>query len=1397
MFDSKKIFYIVFAFVIIVEIAVLGIVLGSYFSNSNKVLENTQNQRKIIAIIYRNTNIEYLSKKFRLIIEDAFLVMKTYENVVEWGLTFNENTSNSSNISTSTNTYLYSYEIQSEEVLPGAALTLEEHNIGWYVGDSPDTRLKGMYIYKKNSTLNNTSLKYLKNSLITQQIITKQFKKYFDWKNKIYVNVEFIYFTFSKNGFFYKYPLVYSKSAFDTETNNNECLNVPNKEDTGYEPRCRPFFTSAKSNTNSLITITAPYKFQSGTYGNDICIKSHSNTTSTTPETTPETFEYLLCYAFNFYDYYIFKSQISNILLSTSTQIYLLYIDKTTSPFDLKVVFNSEYYPTDLSCNVEPDSVKYPNYNCEPINYFDVLNKEKLDELYTSLSKTLSGDELNQAYVEEYLKVQKEFNETIYDNIINIATKNPRELISIDLENVNDARYDDNFLFRTNNNLELDETTSPSTLKYVKSEYEETFYMFPLIGGFDYNYTTDKGYELYEVTKEGSYNYYIITVESGEVINNSTHNFKIVVVIEIVLFFIYLFFLDTLIWFIFGVFYYYFYHGILLPLKQMVKLYINIGRITAISQSKVDTDKKYSKAFASFQVLKAFTHPSKKKKVTSETCFSKISNFKEWISDVINNIFKMSEYPDISDALTSLQAINLILQFNSTELTGVHITRTEPYSKMNTFTDALEYLMERFYKSESSVDTLQFPILKLIIEKMFISVLKDTKNTIEDIEEFYRKITTAVRRKRNEMKVYSREFTNMNEKQKNDTSMEIINKLENNLVYYFYTYKALQIENEKSELESNEENIILNHFDPDEEEKICLKTIKQKEDMYLRNPNKKFKRKNTMNIKNNDNKDNEIKLNYDYVDENEEAEILKLTTTLEDYLTKNTITSILNNSTFNKVDLFSNYYGTMNEKKIYRNKRIAKMIKILKNISVKCILSSLYIRTSENQRGLVIYEEIFSEMKQFEKYVLKESNLYHSSARKKSEISNYQGDKEELMKLSKWKFTSFALLTCEVLFFERILFLLTLIQKKYGQNKNELFIFLNILDLGPIYTVKIKKSIINKLTIFVKNNQRLILYTNGLGGTDISLSAISNLLNTNNDYIDIQRALYKLITLRNITIKTTKKKILFVFDLDNKFLKDKIFKEILLHHFTKNNKISEFQFYYSYFTKKLHILTNKNFDNIEINDTKFVKKYLKNIPLGEIESSFCGDTQGEKREKTISDFFFDLLSKEYILKYKKRTSVLFKPREVHRADKALYHAAVFGINEDEKKMSVLEIPKQSQVVNHYNKYLIMFVNVNSIFTDNKKNWEEIAKIVYEQKFTLIIIVSTNDDINNEDFNRKINNYKKLVNSYIIDGHLFIMKNFEMLKIILNSVFPIRFSEFNTDIIYHFLESIKLIYNSGD
>lgn len=1385
MFDSKKIFYIVFSFVIVVEIVVLGIVLGSYFSNSNKVIENTQNQRKIISIIYRDTNIEYLKKKFSLIIEDAFLIMKTYDNVVKWGI--NNLVNKSEKINKEQNFTVYNYTYEDEKIIPGYLMNESDYKKSWYIEKDPQKRLEGFYIYNRNETFNDTTQFQLNNTLVTQKIITNLFKKYFQWKDKIYVNVEFIYLSFSSTGFFYKYPLVYSNSAY-AEYESAACLDGKKNitKIKGYDPRCRPFFIKA-NNSSLRITITEPYKFQSGIYGNDICIKSKKENINDYYD-----FEYLLCYAFSFYDYYIFKSQISQILNKTETQIYLVYVEKEKDKIiKIKVVFNSEYYPNELTC-VEAASEKY---SCEPIDFFNVLYKKILDELAASLNQSQNDQEKVEQYLKNYEILQTYYNESVYEQIKKIIGVDPQELLQINLDNVNEAKYDSNFFFSIPE-IEIGNINTNNNITITNTAYTKTFYLFPLIGGFNYS-VIDEGYKLIENNDTQNFNYYIITVEGGRVINNSTTNFKVVVVIEICLFFIYLFFLDTLIWVVFCIFYYYFYHGILLPLKKMVKLYLNIGKITAISESKTSSEIKINKAFNSFQILKSFTIPTqtnqKKKETKVKSCLSRISNFKGWLSDIIDDIFRMSDYKDISDALTSLQAINLILQFNDTELTGVHIQRTESFSKMANFTDAIEYLMERFYSGEKNVEDLQFPMIKLIIEKMFIAVLKDKNNSINSIEGFYNKITTAVRRTKAEMKVSMRDKKNFENKEEIDNSMEILKKLENNLLYYFYTFKALKIEGDRNQNEEQEENFILSKYNPDEEENRCLNILKKNEESYLRNPNKKWNKKINENDFGTNSKTLQIAqgnifLN-DYLEEGEEIKILRLTETLEQYLTANSVTTILSRSDCDQSDFESNFVNTLDEKKIMRNRRIAKMIKLLKNISVKCILSRLYILTSENQRGLAIYEEIFSTLKQFEKFVLVESNVYKNTPRNGGSI--FGKDKEALISLSKWKFTSFALLTCEVLFFEKILYLLTLIQKKYGQIKNELFIFLNILDLGPIYTVPIKKSIINKLTLFVKSDQKKKLYSCGLENNDFSLATTTNLLQTNNDYIDIQRALYKLITLRNVTIKTTKKKILFVFDLDNKFLKDKIFKEILLHHFQKNNKLNEYSFHYTYFTKKLHILTNTNFKDIEINDTKFVKNYLKNIPLGEMEQVFCGEDESEKRTKILADFFFNVMSKEFIQKNRKRASIIRKPKEVYRADKALYHAAVFGIENEIKNLNNLTTSPST-----YNKYLIMFVNINSIFTDNKKNWEEIAKIVYEEKFTLIIIISTNNDEISEDINKKISNYKKCINNYVIDGHLFLMKNFEMLKIILNSIFPIRFSEFNTNIIYHFLESIKLIYNSS-
>ena len=830
MFDSKKIFYIVFSFVIVVEIAVLGIILGSYFSNSNKVIANTKNQRKIISIIYRDTNIEYLKKKFTMIIEDAFLIMKTYDNVVQWEL--NKLQFDRVELSETENkTIVYNYSYSDEKIVPGYIMNIKDHEKSWYIGKDPKERLTGFYIYNKNKTIEGDTETQLINSLFTQRVITNLFTKYFQWKDKIYVNTEFVYLSFTKTGFFYKYPLVYSNSAYGNFSATS-CFDDERKIE-GYDPRCRPFFTKAE-NSNLRITITAPYKFQSGIYGNDICIKS--KTIQNYYKTYD--FEYLLCYAFNFYDYYIFKSQISQILSKTDTQIYLVYVERGEgTDIKIKVVFNSEYYPNELTCVESSDK----NYSCEPIDFFNVLFKRTLNDLSTSIAQNPNDQEKLEQYVNNYKILQKYYNETIYDQIKKIINIDPNQLLQIKLDNVNDAKYDSNFLF-TFPEIEIGNINTNSNITITNTTYSKTFYLFPLIGGFDY--IEDKGaYKLIENNDKDNFNYYIITVEGGKIINSSTTNFKVVVVIEICLFFIYLFFLDTLIWFVFCIFYYYFYHGILLPLKKMVKLYLNIGRITAISESKTSSEIKISKAFNSFQILKSFTTPiqpkQKKKETKVKTCLSRISNFKEWLSDIINDIFRMSDYQDISDALTSLQAINLILQFNDTELTGVHIQRTESFSKMANFTDAIEYLMERFYSGEKNVENLQFPMLKLIIEKMFIAVLKDKNNSISSIEGFYKKITGAVRRTKAEMKVNMRDKKNFGEKEEINNSMEIMEKLENNLVYYFYTFKALKIENDKNQNEEQEENFILSKYNPDEEENRCLNILKKNEENYLRNPNKK------------------------------------------------------------------------------------------------------------------------------------------------------------------------------------------------------------------------------------------------------------------------------------------------------------------------------------------------------------------------------------------------------------------------------------------------------------------------------------------------------------------------------------------------------------------------------
>ena len=128
-----------------------------------------------------------------------------------------------------------------------------------------------------------------------------------------------------------------------------------------------------------------------------------------------------------------------------------------------------------------------------------------------------------------------------------------------------------------------------------------------------------------------------------------------------------------------------------------------------------------------------------------------------------------------------------------------------------------------------------------------------------------------------------------------------------------------------------------------------------------------------------------------------------------------------------------------------------------------------------------------------------------------------------------------------------------------------------------------------------------------------------------------------------------------------------------------------------------------NFDNIDFTfeeNKLFVKGYLKNIPLDEYKNSLLLNQTSDSNRQILSegDYFFDYLSKVYINKEQNSNN---SNSSKYRADKALYHSAVFGIPGEYLQSSF-------SLRFRMHKYPAMFVNINSEFSNNEKNSEEIS-----------------------------------------------------------------------------------------
>ena len=109
-----------------------------------------------------------------------------------------------------------------------------------------------------------------------------------------------------------------------------------------------------------------------------------------------------------------------------------------------------------------------------------------------------------------------------------------------------------------------------------------------------------------------------------------------------------------------------------------------------------------------------------------------------------------------------------------------------------------------------------------------------------------------------------------------------------------------------------------------------------------------------------------------------------------------------------------------------------------------------------------------------------------------------------------------------------------------------------------------------------------------------SIAAYKSLI-INRNYIDIQRSIYKLICLRNILSKDVKKRVLFLFDLNNRYIKDMVFKEIMFNYFksySEEIKSNNFEFSFCAFDNKLHLQFEPNFDDENSKGKKYAKNYF-------------------------------------------------------------------------------------------------------------------------------------------------------------------------------------------------------------
>ena len=1243
----------IFITLVIVEILILIIICILYCSNTNNMLSDLRELR-INYLSHLSYNYqEYINKKLRLYLDDLVLILKTLE-------LFESNSDFQLDDFLSIKNYFPNC-IDEEKTT--------KYNLWYLESDYLSILNKGCWYYNEKNSLDifNPSdpndieeINYFRKLYKLNDFLKEIFEKYYSYKNKIYVNIDYIHIT-CYNGIFYKYPQSYTQ--FESDFNTTEQSFYENDEN---------------------IILSKPYILQNNKYSTDICIKSIYNIINEKPE-------YVVCASYNFYDFNMFYDTYLTHFGAKNYDVYVIYSDGINI---IDVIYSNKYNINNLKCKIKTDNDF--NYICNPISFFDVFYREELLKFYNKLKISgLNENEIKQIYINNYLNIKEN---SFYSDIKN-------SLLKIINSQMNDNYFiQENVLFIDENKLDI-----------KKNNFEEIFYMFPL----KVNFTFVSNYRI-NLKNINSKNFYILIREKNLKQNDLKKKFNKKICLQMFFFFLILLGVNILIGGIYFLLYLLFHKSYAKTLDKITSLYFHI------------LNKTYEN-----------------KKINSNNNKLDLNNEKNYCNCLME-FPQITFNKNINQSLLTLKSIIVILNY-------IENNKKEDFEKENFFF-ALYFLCEYIFSSQHLInEKLDFYFINLLLENVFIFLIqkyKKQKNillninnnnnkenlnknilkiiqNLNEIDEYFLKCNQFILHCKNNLKNELKNILNYEKRDKIDLDIFYLSSLKEKITYLYLSHRFNLLEDSILKQFENEDFIGENL---DEEEKNIIEHLKQNN--------------NNINIKNfliiNNIKEDEI------LNENKKLNIKKLSKYCIEYLelhkeNKYKLKILLKKKENNNF-IFEN---NINNLKIY------KLSEKLKIIIIQLFLSKIYLFLNNENKSLKYFDWLMNNLNSFQlklNKIFEENNIYN--------INNFQK-------------TNFILLILNSFLYQKILLLLSNLNNKFKQIKSELFINLNILDFSPIYSIKIRKIVLNKIIKLILNlRTELILKKNNI----INLNNFKNLI-SNSNYIEIQRIIYKLISIRNITNKNIKNNILFIFDLSNKFIKDVNFQNIFFDYFNLDSNKNIFNF--SAFDLKLYILNDLEY--LISQKIKYDKNYITTIEKNKINN---------ENIQNINEFF-NFINNHQEIKFEKET---------FRADKALYHSLLFSFKKIKNDLNF------SNLNNNFNNffykdcnYLILITNLNSKFSENHSNLIEMSKLAYDKKVNIIIILSyDNENFENEiELKKKVNIYKNFVKNRLIDGHIFIMKNFELLKYILNSIFSVKFNEFNYDIIKEYLINIEKIQKCNE